>query len=1492
MRNILFVCLVVLSILFIMPPVFAASSNFDMDIRTLDDTSTITEIAITKGNNKTIRIDLPKVNSAFEGTVNLEISGLPTGMEPTFSSTSISDWQGAGSTQLHANLTLEATTGAPTGDHIVTIKAVKSNDTTDFVQKTITLYISDFDISTNLGNIELTPGKSEDIIITVSSKQDGDGDDSKFSGEVELLPVSLNGGTIEFIGSINVPEGGTDTAIARVTIDNDAVPNGDGVNVEIYGKVGDLENFVTIKIKILTNPLFVTVVTDPITNPPMAVIFQPRVLSVTVEDSSGNSVVDASITFTKIGGNGTFENSGITITKTTDGSGKATATFTAKSKESVVISVDAVKTNYVSGSYQVELTIKGGILLSVDPISELINAGDSKLITVNIQSLDGFSSPIELSFMTTPPQPGIQVTFSENQLTPEANGQASTTMTVFIEKGLGTGQYPIEIKGTSTINGEISSSASLSITVPIAEFKLSVTPEEITAWQNDKFELILRLESIGGFDGTVQLQETVPEGITVDFEQKSVPLSPVGENSIKFVTVTITTTTDAEPTERAALMFTGTSVSSTGSAVTTRTWLELKGLFEVTIDATSRIDGTKFVVIWVTDETGNLIRTIQPSELPWSDNFKEGDIIKIKIDKGTIDEDEVSRWVFKEWQEDKTTSLEQEVIIDGPKLFFAEFEKEFSINIRTRPIGSMAGMVNIQGSGWHKEGSTAILTTDEILIERENESRYRFDKWDGSITTNEIYVELLVDGPKVIYAEYVKQYKVTKIIEPPFLADIVTTFDDGWLDQGTELYLQTPKRADEYGFLQWLITGDNINLLTTANPTTIFVTQPLTIRVQYDLLPIVKIESIRMPSNGFEGENSQMWVKLSNSELRGGYVVIRVSTNINGLILGPTEEEIFLAPNEVKIFAVSMNYTRPGNGSIDIMLEKTGSSDNEVSTELKIFSISDKRQVINTGLVLSAKYLPQINEWMVPNEKVRICSSEILEQARISDDAAEIDKTKAILQFVVNKIQPTYNTPKSASALIEDFGIIGCINNEEKIIGDTRTYQILLGSLLKSLDIEVRPVIGVMGISSNMDAPSAMMNTWIEVKLDDEWTIIDPINNIIVNEINKPTNINQEINYRQMYANIPENGGILYAMIYDCISICNVDITKEYSNVESSLKVGSILFVDGDVNIEVQDSNRNFIANGTTNHYKWIENDENEMYIKLIILSEGVDLEYILMKINGQLGKEFELNGMRMINFEPQIKTIKSTLLSKTTSEFKLLSIENDFVLAEFISLEYNNRQIEILSTTSLINQIQQERLNAFQITTTNNQNNNELIIFKIPNSILSDIDSDSSKIIIIMNGKQIPVEIIDDGVLTTITIDNFKNTLQENLISIYLKSYDVNIELRDPLNQIIKNADITMIGEFVNITKISDESVFTKLIPGKYEFTIEYRGEQETISRRINNNDVDVQMQLYRSDSMIVFIISAIFAIIVTIAYTIQKAFLRILPGYTNGKNNIIIDI
>ena len=584
MRSILICCLAAVITLFLIPTGFAEdvdnSNNFDINIKTVDDTATITEIAIPKGNNKTIRVDLPKQNSAFNGTVTLEIEGNPTGLSTSFTLTSITGWQGT--TGKTSPLTFSPQLSALSGSYQITIKVINSNNSTDYAQRTITLFISDFEITASPTIVSVRPGEQKDVSIAISSKKDDVNNnlDTKFSGSVQLSPASMSGATITYIDDVvNVPEGGVAYATARIIVDSNAESNGEGVFVDVVAKIGDLQHTVTFKVKIESNPLSIGLAISP--NP--AIVFQPTFITATITDASGNPVNGVSVTFNRMAGNGTFADGGTFTTLITNSNGRISATFTPKTKETLSIRVSAEKTNYVPGELTTQILVKGGFVMSVTPAQEQINAGDSKAVTLTITSTDGFSSPVELSYEDV--ISGFTVSFSEVSLIPEANGALSTTITIFVSDNVQSGDKIIVIKGRS---GGLTSDVSIGITVPKAEFTLSISESqnEITTWQGDIVEIDMVLISIGGFDGTVQLSTNIDDrpNMDIEFSPSSVSLSSGESKPVKLV---ITTTSATEPIARLPVIITATSLTS---ETTTTAWLQILELFEIVIDSNSRND--------------------------------------------------------------------------------------------------------------------------------------------------------------------------------------------------------------------------------------------------------------------------------------------------------------------------------------------------------------------------------------------------------------------------------------------------------------------------------------------------------------------------------------------------------------------------------------------------------------------------------------------------------------------------------------------------------------------------------------------------------------------------------------------------------------------------------------------------------------------------------------------------------------------------------------
>ena len=214
--------------------------------------------------------------------------------------------------------------------------------------------------------------------------------------------------------------------------------------------------------------------------------------------------------------------------------------------------------------------------------------------------------------------------------------------------------------------------------------------------------------------------------------------------------------------------------------------------------------------------------------------------------------------------------------------------------------------------------------------------------------------------------------------------------------------------------------------------------------------------------------------------------------------------------------------------------------------------------------------------------------------------------------------------------------------------------------------------------------------------------------------------------------------------------------------------------------------------------------------------------------------------------------------------------------------MEFEENEIDIISTSSIIRESQQRRLTAIEITVAGNKGNTGTVIISIPREIFSELNSESTDIIVIIDEQRVPVEIIDDELIPIIKINyifNMEKEIQEKRIIVFLKTYKVSFELRDPLNRIINNAEIKMIGETENRTQISNQPIFEQLHPGNYKFIINYRGELEEISKRINDDDINVRINLFRSDSMVSFITAGIFIIIAVISYSVQIALSKVIP-------------
>ncbi len=112
------------------------------------------------------------------------------------------------------------------------------------------------------------------------------------------------------------------------------------------------------------------------------------------------------------------------------------------------------------------------------------------------------------------------------------------------------------------------------------------------------------------------------------------------------------------------------------------------------------------------------------------------------------------RYIWKDWSDGGNRQHSFEVT-NGTTALTARFSKEYYVTTRVNPEG--AGSVS-PGSGWYAEGSSVTFSTEA------NEG-YEFLNWSGDASGTATSVQVHIDGPKTLIANYNEWYQVTVVAQ-------------------------------------------------------------------------------------------------------------------------------------------------------------------------------------------------------------------------------------------------------------------------------------------------------------------------------------------------------------------------------------------------------------------------------------------------------------------------------------------------------------------------------------------------------------------------------------------------------------------------------------------------------------------------------------------------------------------------------------------------------
>jgi hypothetical protein len=177
--------------------------------------------------------------------------------------------------------------------------------------------------------------------------------------------------------------------------------------------------------------------------------------------------------------------------------------------------------------------------LEANPTSATVVQGGSATYTITVRSFAGFNQPVTLGVTGLPP--GATPNFSPPSPQPPAGGTALSTFTVTVSMSTPTGSYPLNVTGTDTSSPPRKKwvIVTLDVTIPPANFSLSVSPTSLTINTTESKTAIVTVTSIGTFNQNVSLNATgLPAHVTVTFAPPA-PKPPPGSTASSIMKINV-----------------------------------------------------------------------------------------------------------------------------------------------------------------------------------------------------------------------------------------------------------------------------------------------------------------------------------------------------------------------------------------------------------------------------------------------------------------------------------------------------------------------------------------------------------------------------------------------------------------------------------------------------------------------------------------------------------------------------------------------------------------------------------------------------------------------------------------------------------------------------------------------------------------------------------------------------------------------------------------
>ena len=467
---------------------------------------------VCQGESASYTVKLTAVDG-FDSPVNLTVSGVPTGASGTFTPSTVTP-TGQGVLSV-----LNITTTASAKEGLYYIK-IKGSGGGQYHYITVKLKINndkcrDFKIDVIPGSQEVCQGESTSYNVKITGEY---GFDSDVTLSVSGLPSGANG---TFSPGTVTPDG---QSVLTITTTASAAEG--TYTFTVKGEGGGKTHSRQAKLIINTDCIkdFILEVT-----PGSQEVCQEESTSYTVNLTSVkgfDSPVNLSVTGLPSGANGTF-NPG---TVTPDGQSVLTITTTASAAEGTYNFTVKGEGGGKTHSQQVKLIIDnkkcGDFTIDITPNNQNVCQGESTSYTVNLTSVKGFDSPVNLSVSGLPA--GATGTFSPGTVTP--TGQSVLNITTTDSAAEGT--YSLTVTGEGS---GIKDSDEVTLIIEECDFEIKVPTSPLEVCQGKSDTVTVDIIKKGGFNADVSLSVSgLPAGAAGTFTPGTVV--PTGESVLNITT--------------------------------------------------------------------------------------------------------------------------------------------------------------------------------------------------------------------------------------------------------------------------------------------------------------------------------------------------------------------------------------------------------------------------------------------------------------------------------------------------------------------------------------------------------------------------------------------------------------------------------------------------------------------------------------------------------------------------------------------------------------------------------------------------------------------------------------------------------------------------------------------------------------------------------------------------------------------------------------------